>query len=71
MTESVAGHSHFDESRVLVKSLKEDCLNILREEVVIQLDAVDVLIVLKSVDQVNQTCIIKSAGTEVKLLDVL
>lgn len=68
VTESVASQSYLNKGGVLVQGFKQDCFYVFREEVIVQFYATDVLVVLKSVNQVNQAGIVQTTGAEVELL---
>ncbi len=68
MTKAIASEHDVDQSRIFVQNLKHNCFNWLREEVFSQLYMADQLIRLKSINNVQQSSIIKTAWRKVKLL---
>ena len=57
--EAISLEANVHQGRVLVQGFKHDSLDLLRKEVICQLDGTDFLVSFQSIDQVNQTSVIK------------
>lgn len=66
--ETVPLQSNVDQSGVLVQGFKHHSFDLLTEEIVSELDLADALVVLESVDQVDEAGVVQSARAEVESL---
>jgi len=70
MRETIALEADIDKSCVLVQGFEHNGFYLLAEEIVGKFNLANFLVLLKSIDKENKTCIIQTAWAEVKFLEL-